>query len=290
VSSYFKDGKFSDFTFLCDGKEYHVHRCFIAPQSRYFERAFTGMFREGAERKIELKEDQAGMVERMVHFFYNFDYDDHDKLRPTDSALEQSLPPRSTGGAPMPQKVSTPFKAPLPGKTPPTSKALPTYIKSSLPIHVQMYCIADKYYIPGLRTLALEEFKNASVVPKDFWCVLAQATYEINKAKLPESDTSLHDVIVNAWLLSGCASQMIKNHPKGFAGLVSGAPWLSIAIHSRTLQDLKYSHAAKQASCAKCKTPAFFTQGEGTVKCKRCNSDLEIEEVGLMKSEVIIRQ
>jgi hypothetical protein len=62
LSSYFKDGKFSDFTIICDGKEYHVHRCFIAPQSKYFERAFTGMFKEGAERKIELKEDLVSMT------------------------------------------------------------------------------------------------------------------------------------------------------------------------------------------------------------------------------------
>jgi hypothetical protein len=239
-------------------------------------------------RKIELKEDQAGMVERMVHFFYNFDYDDHDKIQSTDRAEKQPLPPRRWGSL-MPQTVSTPFKAPLPGKAPPRFKA-PPKIQSSLPVHVQMYCIADKYDISDLRTLALEKFKKASVVPKGSWSVLAQATYEINKAKLPESDTSLRDAMVNAWLLSGCATEIVKSHPKGFASLMSAAPWLSIAIHSRTLQSLKYSHAAKQASCAKCKTPAFFTQGEGIVKCKRCKSDLEIKEVGLMMSEVIIQQ
>jgi hypothetical protein len=153
-----------------------------------------------------------------------------------------------------------------------------------------MYCIADKYDIPGLKTLALEKFKSASCVTKESWSVLGAATYAINRAKLPESDTSLRDAMVNAWLLSGCAAETVKSHPKGFASLMSAAPWLSIAIHSRTLQNLKYSHAAKQASCAHCKTPAFFTQGVGTVKCKKCNSDLDIKSIEIMMSEVIIRQ
>jgi hypothetical protein len=294
VSSYFKDGKFSDFTILCDGKEYHVHRCFIAPQSKYFERAFGGMFKEGAERKIELKEDQAAMVERMVHFFYNFDYDDgNDKLQPTGRTPlpeKQPMPERQPwsprapvpGGAPTPQRVSLPSKAPLTGKAPPKAQ-------SSLPVHIQMYCIADKYDIPGLRKLALEKFKLAALVQRGSWSVLPQATYEINKTNLPESDASLRDEMVNAWLLNGCASDMVKSHPRAFASIMSAAPWLSMAIHSRTLQNLKYSHAAKQASCEKCKTPAFFTQGEGTVKCRKCNSDLEIKVVELMKSEVLIR-
>lgn len=218
ASSFFKDGKFSDFTILCDGKEYHVHRCFIAPQSKYFECACAGMFKEGAECKIELKEDQAAMVDRMVHYFYNFDYDDSD--------ISHTAPK----------------------------------MRSSLRIHVQMYSLGDKYDIPGLRTLALEKFKNASSVSAGSWSVLAQATYEINKAKLPECDTSFRDLMVNAWLLTGCATEISKKHPKGFASLMSSAPWLSLGIHRHTLQLLKYSHVAKQASCEQCKTDAFFTQ------------------------------
>jgi hypothetical protein len=111
LSSYFKDGKFSDFTILCDGKEYHVHRCFIAPQSKYFERAFGGMFKEGAERKIELKEDQAAMVERMVHFFYNFDYDDGIDNDDCDRTGNAPL----TGRGPLRESVPVPG-APSPGK------------------------------------------------------------------------------------------------------------------------------------------------------------------------------
>jgi hypothetical protein len=39
---------------LC-GRKSH---CFIAPHSKYFERACGGMFKEGAEREVKLKEDR----------------------------------------------------------------------------------------------------------------------------------------------------------------------------------------------------------------------------------------
>lgn len=83
---------------------------------------------------------------------------------------------------------------------------------------------------------------------------------------------------------------MSKKHPKAFASLMSSAPWLSLAIHRHTLQLMKYSHVAKQASCEKCKTEPFFTQGTGFVKCKKCNSDLLIKEVFLLKCEVAIQK
>jgi len=246
--SYFEDGKFSDFTILCDGKEYNVHRCFIAPQSKYFERACTGMFKEGAERKIELKEDLTSMVDRMVYYFYNFNYrTGSDSTKPTET------------------------------------KSWP-----ALSVHIQMYSIADKYDVPGLRTLALEKFKASIVVPHTTCGILTNATHAINKLQLPEADTALRDLLVDAWLLGGFAKTFIVQQPKQFTILMASAPWLSIDFHSRALPTLQFSHFVKQASCDKCKTPPFFTQGEGFVKCKKCKAELPIKRFRLMKSEVLI--
>ena len=250
--SYFQDGKFSDFTILCDGKEYHVHRCFIAPQSKYFERACTGMFKENTECKIELKEDLTSMVDRMVYYFYNFDYyNGIDSTKPTEAK-------------PWP----------------------------ALSVHIQMYSIADKYDVPGLRKLALEKFKalisRPDVIRADFSRILKNATYAINKLQLPESNTALRDLLVDAWLLSGSARQFVTQEPKGFATLMTSAPWLSLALHSRALPSLQFSHVVKQASCEKCKTPAFFTQETGFVNCKKCKAALPIKRVHLLKSEVLI--
>ena len=206
------------------------------------------MFKEGAECKIELKEDRSCMVDRMVYYFYHFDYyNGRDRTQPTEP---------------------TPWRA--------------------LWNHIQMYSIADKYDVPGLRTLALEKFK-AFILGRDATCrLLEKATHAINKLHLPESDTALRDLLVDAWLLGGFARQFITQQPKHFATLMVSAPWLSLGLHSRTLPPLRFYHDKKQASCDKCKTLAFFTKRDGFVKCKKCKVALPIKRIALMKSEVLI--
>lgn len=206
------------------------------------------MFKEGAARKIELKEDLTSMVDRMVYYFYNFDY-----YNGSDS--------------------SKPFEA----------KPWP-----ALSVHIQMYSIAYKYDVPGLRTLALEKFKAFISGPEVTCGILTNATHALNKLQLPESDTALRDLLVKAWLLGGFAKTFITQQPKSFATLMASAPWLSLGLHSHALPTLKFSHVVKQARCDKCMTPAFFTQGEGFVKCKKCQAALPIKRFHLMKSEVLI--
>jgi hypothetical protein len=44
------------------------------------------MFKENAERKIELKEDLTFMVDRVVYYFYNFDhYNGTDSTKPVET-------------------------------------------------------------------------------------------------------------------------------------------------------------------------------------------------------------
>lgn len=208
------------------------------------------MFKEGAESKIELQEDLSPMVERMVYYFYNFDYyDGSDSTKTTETR-------------------------PWPG----------------LFVHIQMYSIADKYDVPGLRALAIEKFKAFTTGPDVTSGILTNATHAINKLQLPETDTLLRDLLVDAWLVSGFAAAFITKQPTSFATLMASAPWLSLGLHSRTLPPLKYSHVVKQASCDKCQTPAIFTQGLGFVRCKKCNTMLPIKEVALMKSEVLFQR
>ena len=44
AKDYLNNDKFSDFTIVCQGKEFKVHRCFISVHSKYFERCCDGMF------------------------------------------------------------------------------------------------------------------------------------------------------------------------------------------------------------------------------------------------------
>lgn len=200
------------------------------------------MFKESAACKIELHDDPPEVVDRMLRYFYNFDYEAKEDY----------------------------------------SSYMTRY---TAPIHVQMYCIADKYEVPGLRMLALEKFKSVTSVLCQQWYVLAQATHAVNEAQLPESDTSLRDILVDAWLLSGCAPLAVKYFPTTFTKLMSDAPWLSFALHSRTLGSLVY--IPKQATCAVCKTATSFTRYDRPLKCKQCNNDLPVTEVTMMLSEVI---
>jgi hypothetical protein len=185
------DGNFSDFAILCNGKEWKFHRCFIAPQSKYFERVFAGTFKDGAERKVELREGDFQTVDRIVHYFYNFDYRGN-----------------CCGGRCNSQSAATAEV---------TAGVL-------LRLHVDMHCITEKYDIPGLRTLALEKFKKVTSAIRDSSYVLTQGTYATNRAALPKSGTSLRGLIVDAWLLGGCASALLRNDRKEFATIMSTAP------------------------------------------------------------------
>jgi len=67
---YLNHDVFSDFTIICQGKCFKVHRCFISAHSRYFAKCCVGEFREASKREITLEEDLLEAVERMIAFFY----------------------------------------------------------------------------------------------------------------------------------------------------------------------------------------------------------------------------
>lgn len=119
------------------------------------------MFKEGAEQKIDLKEDQPGMVERMVYYFYNFDYNCN----------------LSAGG---------------------DDSQKPPSIALQLKTHVHMFCIADKYDVPGLKALTIEKFKGVLHIALHSSTETALVTYELSKVDLPESVSTLRDLLVDA--------------------------------------------------------------------------------------------
>ena len=47
AKDYLNDQQFSDFTIVCEGQEFQVHRCFIAAHSPYFKQCCTGVFEVG---------------------------------------------------------------------------------------------------------------------------------------------------------------------------------------------------------------------------------------------------
>lgn len=212
------------------------------------------MFKEGAERKTVLHEDQPGMVERMVYYFYNFDYacdnTEGEQKRPLGPVLQ-------------------------------------------LKMHIPMYSTADKYDVPGLKALACEKFKESLGLINTSWTYMVSVTHEVAKVNLPESDTTLRDLLVDAWLLGGTRegglfALLLSKHPEGFETLMKAAPWLSLAVHKRTLPSLRFSHVARQANCEKCKNGVFFTQGNDTATCRTCKGELPLKAYNVLPSEVLV--
>ncbi|KAK5165458.1 uncharacterized protein LTR77_008987 [Saxophila tyrrhenica] len=75
----------SDLTVRCGGREWSVHRFVLCTQSKYFERAVEGGFKESTEKLIELQEDDPKIVGLMLSWFYNRYY-------PADSAQSDTTP------------------------------------------------------------------------------------------------------------------------------------------------------------------------------------------------------
>ncbi|KHN98477.1 BTB/POZ fold protein [Metarhizium album ARSEF 1941] len=74
TTSYFNTGTLCDVTIVCDGQEFKVHGVILSAHSRYFAAELTGNWRESFERKIEIKDFDATVVEAMLRFMYFFDY------------------------------------------------------------------------------------------------------------------------------------------------------------------------------------------------------------------------
>ncbi|KAI9672634.1 MAG: hypothetical protein M1831_000069 [Alyxoria varia] len=74
LSALSKSGKFSDFTILCQGRRYPVHKALLCSRSRFFDGAFNGHFAESRTGEIDLSEDDEEAVKHMIHYFYHLDY------------------------------------------------------------------------------------------------------------------------------------------------------------------------------------------------------------------------
>ncbi|KID82461.1 btb/poz [Metarhizium guizhouense ARSEF 977] len=58
----------------CEGQEFKVHGVILSAHSTYFAAELTGSWKESSEKKIEIKDFDATVVEAMLRFMYSFDY------------------------------------------------------------------------------------------------------------------------------------------------------------------------------------------------------------------------
>lgn len=68
VASYYNTGALSDVVVACDDQEFKVHGVILSAHSKYFATALNGNWKESSEKKIEIKDFDASVVEAMLRF------------------------------------------------------------------------------------------------------------------------------------------------------------------------------------------------------------------------------
>ncbi|KAK7419798.1 hypothetical protein QQX98_003171 [Neonectria punicea] len=74
LKDYYNTDTLSDVVVTCDGQEFKVHGVILSAHSKYFATALNGKWKESSEKKIEIKDFDASVVEAMLRFMYSFDY------------------------------------------------------------------------------------------------------------------------------------------------------------------------------------------------------------------------
>lgn len=178
IDRFYGDKRFSDFTVICHGKEYHVHRVLVSTQSKWFEACCTAYvlpqssrrkmlrsiirpFKEAADRSVTLHEDDPVAIERMFEFFYQGTY--YGFINSAYPDMEEKGP------------------------------------SNSAQLHAYVYVVAEKYDCPALRLYALENFAR-EVGTGIFWRLKSAAFAVYQQVELPESNRTLKTALLEGWV------------------------------------------------------------------------------------------
>lgn len=144
-------------------------------------------------------------------------------------------------------------------------------LSTPLVINAHMYSLADKYDVPDLKVLALEKFMKGLVASykcgKDMVAAAFTLTVDIS---LPDSDTALYDVFVDAWLLGG-RELFADISSTAFEEIIHAAPWLSVALTTRALQGINPTGLRGYFKCGRYESlPHASALTGASVLCKTC--------------------
>ncbi|KAF3031711.1 hypothetical protein E8E12_002363 [Didymella heteroderae] len=82
-----ENDKFTDLTITHDSRAFSVHRIIVCAQSKVLYKACDGGFKEQFEGVIDMGHVPYRLLERLISFFYNMEYDE----APADSSSESTL-------------------------------------------------------------------------------------------------------------------------------------------------------------------------------------------------------
>jgi hypothetical protein len=153
---------------------------------------------------------------------------------------------------------------------------------SPLDLHARVYTIADKYEVLGLKSIALAKFKSGLHASYQDGKAMVEATRALTACRpLPCCDTTLHDLIIEAWLHGGEATFDNVDDAE-IETLYTEEAWLPVALSMRTVKGIK-RNMLRGRCCENVKDLDSWTMMAGIeVKCRYCDS-----VVGDNKSEII---
>ncbi|KAF9770561.1 hypothetical protein IL306_011869 [Fusarium sp. DS 682] len=173
-----KSGEHSDFTLICKGREFKLHKVIVCPQSPVLNAALCGSFQEAIMSIITVSEFDVATVQHMITFVYTGDYDLETQVEQDRDEQTQAEASRLEEG-----EVSETSHAPAQDKT-----------AANLLSHLRVNAIADYYNIPSLAKLAiskiqtiLEEDINFEIIPQ-----------VIQEMRTSNRDTDLRTIIASA--------------------------------------------------------------------------------------------
>ncbi|KAE8392509.1 hypothetical protein BDV23DRAFT_170833 [Aspergillus alliaceus] len=157
VLSHFLNPKYSDLSIICSGEVFPAHQNIVCPQSRYFEIACDGRFKEG-NGEIRLNDRDPMLVRKMLEFLYTGDYTyeasnargsfDSENISGelSHTYLDKDLQ-ADTG-----TEVFTDIQGETSSANPRTGQAI---------FHAQMYAQGAYFQIKGLKIRAKEYFQES---------------------------------------------------------------------------------------------------------------------------------
>ncbi|SMQ51107.1 unnamed protein product [Zymoseptoria tritici ST99CH_1A5] len=74
-AAYHNNPALSDFTIICRGAKWNVHRFVLSVHSEVFAKSCDGNFKETQEAVLDLSEHEEPEVAALVYYLYNFEYD-----------------------------------------------------------------------------------------------------------------------------------------------------------------------------------------------------------------------
>ncbi|CAI7632638.1 unnamed protein product [Penicillium viridicatum] len=140
------DPKYSDFTIVCEGKEYAVRRCIICPRSSFFAKACDGGFEESVTNRVVLHEKPA-LVKGMIDYLYTLDYG-------------VKLPPPEPTTPQQPDGEKARDNPEMPTNMPAKMSEDAGTACGILSFHIMMYSLADRMFIQGLKALSKEKVEK----------------------------------------------------------------------------------------------------------------------------------